>query len=222
MLRETRSLQLAEDVVSEAFVEALVSGARQEASSAIQSAVDGGMQIEELYLEVFQPSLREIGRLWQTGKITVAEEHLATASTQFIMAQLYPKVFGLPQADRGTLLATCVAGNLHEVGVRMLADVFSLHGWQTHLLGADTPTDAVVKMAVARGADVVAVSATLIEQLDVVSVLIAALREATTATILVGGPPFVVTPSLVQAVDADGTANDARAAVALAESLMRR
>lgn len=213
-------VQSAHPALAAAFVEALVSGARREASLAVQDAVERGFGIEELYLEVVQPALREVGRQWQVGDITVAQEHLATATAQMIMAQLYPKIFELPTGTRGTFVATCVAGNLHEVGARMLADVFTLHGWQAHLLGADVPTDDVVEMVVRMGADVVAISATMDDQLDAVAALIGAIRARSTVVILVGGVPFLDAPHLADEVGADGTALDARAAVQLAESLV--
>ena len=50
------------------------------------------MSIRDVYLLVFQPCQREVGRLWEAGRITVAQEHYCTAATQVIMSQLAPRL----------------------------------------------------------------------------------------------------------------------------------
>ena len=42
------------------------------------------------------------------------------------------------------MVATCIGGELHEIGIRMVADFFEMEGWDTYYLGANTPADAVV------------------------------------------------------------------------------
>ena len=68
--------------------------------------------------------LREVGRLWQMNRLSVAQEHYVTAATQLIMSQLYPLVFRTARRDR-RIVAACVGGELHELGVRMVADRLS-------------------------------------------------------------------------------------------------
>ncbi len=104
------------------------------------------------YLEVFAPVLREVGRLWQLGQATVGQEHLVTAATQLAMAQLYPRTFATPRIGR-TIVVAAVGGELHEIGARMVADLFELGGWDSHFLGANTPTNAVIDIVGQIGAD---------------------------------------------------------------------
>ena len=78
-------------------------------------------------------------RYWQMNRLTVAQEHYCTAATQMIMSQLYPYIFEGERNGR-VLVATCVAENLHEIGVRMVTDFFEMDGWDTFYLGANVPT----------------------------------------------------------------------------------
>ncbi|MGC8779200.1 MAG: cobalamin B12-binding domain-containing protein [Candidatus Caldatribacteriaceae bacterium] len=48
--------------------------------------------LKSFYLEVVQPSLYDIGALWEEGQINVAEEHLATAIVGRIMANIYARI----------------------------------------------------------------------------------------------------------------------------------
>jgi len=57
------------------------------------------------------------------NEVSVAQEHYCTAATQLIMSQLYPHIFAGEKTER-TLIATCVAGDLHEIGIRMVSDLF--------------------------------------------------------------------------------------------------
>jgi methanogenic corrinoid protein MtbC1 len=204
------------------YFEALRRGERHVASRMVLEAVAGGTSVREIYLNVFQPAQYEIGRLWQTNRISVAQEHYCTAATQLIMSQLYPHIFATAKNGRN-LVATCVAGDLHEIGVRMVADFFEMDGWNTFYLGANTPHAGVCASIVERRADVLAVSATISFHADAVAELIRAVRRdpgAGRVRILVGGYPFNRDRELWRKVGADGSAPDAQQAIALAAELV--
>jgi methylmalonyl-CoA mutase cobalamin-binding domain/chain len=203
------------------YLNALLRGERHVASRLILDAVDQGVPIKDLYLHVFQPSQHEIGRLWQMNQISVAREHYCTAATQLIMSQLYPYIFATERIGR-RFVATCVGGELHEIGVRMVADFFEMEGWDTYYLGANTPTESIVQTVVERGADILGVSATIAFHTSAVADLIANVRasEAGDVKILVGGYPFNIASDLWRQVGADGCAHDAQEAVELANRLV--
>ena len=200
------------------YMHTLLGGERQGAAQLVFDAARRGESPRELYLQVFQPALREIGRLWQANRMSVAQEHFCSISTQMLMSQLLTHD---PVADRGSgsVVVACVSGELHDVGARMVSDFFEMAGWRTYFCGASTPHGAIVEALVDRGADVLAVSTTMGLRLHHVKDLIEHIRaepRCDGVRIMVGGYPFMVDPTLAQAVGADGTANDADAAVALA------
>jgi MerR family transcriptional regulator, light-induced transcriptional regulator len=208
--------------LARAYLRCLLDGRRHEAVAMILDAAQSGTPVEDLYLRVLQNVQREIGRLWQLNRITVAQEHYGTAVTQQAMARLYPHVFGRDRVGR-TLVATCVADELHEVGLRMVADLFELTGWDTHYLGANVPVQGVVQTVLDRRADVLAVSTTITANLHHVEELIAAVRAVPAAAapkVLVGGYPFLIAGDLWRRVGADGFAADAREAVTVANKLV--
>ena len=211
------------DQLGRDYLQALLRGERQVASRMILDAVAGGVSIKEIYLHVFQRSQHEIGRLWQMNRICVAEEHYCTAATQLIMSQLYPFLFGHAKKSGRTLVATCVAGDLHEIGVRMVADFFEIEGWDTFYLGASVPAASVIQTIKDRRADVLAVSATMSFHLQAVSELIAAVRASEVGDrvkVLVGGYPFNLVADLWRLVGADAVARDAEESVAVARRLV--
>jgi methanogenic corrinoid protein MtbC1 len=197
------------------YLDALLSMDRWRAEALVMEAFERGTPIRSLYLDLFQPVMREVGRLWHANRVTVAQEHYVSAATQMAMSRLYPSVFA-GEKTGPVVLATCVSGELHEIGMRMVADLLELEGCQTHYVGANAPPNSVVDMAHKVGADVVAISATISANVPMVSDLIGRLRKSAGGDdmmILVGGYPFNVDPGLWRAVGADAMASDAAEAV---------
>jgi methanogenic corrinoid protein MtbC1 len=209
--------------LARSYMDALVRGDRFSASCIVLEAARQGTAIKDIYLHVFQCSQREIGRLWQTNQISVAQEHFSTAVTQLVMSQLYPYIFASEKKGR-RLVTTCVGGELHEIGARMVADFFEMDGWDTYFLGANTPLDSILRTVAERQADVLAISATMTFHLGKVTELIAELRRSgldKRTRVLVGGYPFNIAPNLWQTVGADGYARDAREALIEAERILQ-
>src|SRR5690349_3730573 len=72
------------------YVEAQLAGDRDAAIRLLmEEGLEKGVSVAELQLDVIQRAQREIGRLWQENKISVAQEHLATAISQLVLAHLY-------------------------------------------------------------------------------------------------------------------------------------
>lgn len=204
------------------YLSDLIGQRRGAATRLLLGAVEDGVPVTQIYLEVLQPVQRELGRLWQVNRISVAQEHYATAVTQMIMAQLYEYIFTGDKGGR-TLVAACVGGELHEIGMRMVADFFEMNGWDTVYIGANTPiADVVASVAVSR-ADVLALSATMGFHIPLVAEVIAAIRadvRTMHTPVIVGGYPFNLVDDLWQRVGADGSATDAAGALRLAEELV--
>ena len=209
-------------LLADEYLNALLRGRRDEASRLILTAVESGSTVKDVYLQVFQKAQHEIGRLWQTNQISVAQEHYCTAATQMIMSQLYPYIFAFEKNGK-TLVATCTSGDLHEIGVRMVSDFFEMEGWDTFYLGANTPARDLIQAVKERGADLVLISATMTFHLRYVREMIAAIRkdsETKSVKIMVGGYPFNVAPELWKQVGADGFAKNAESALRTAEKLI--
>ena len=202
----------------DAYLAAIRNGDRRLAFQIIDDARDAGLDLAAIYLSILQPALAEIGCLWQENKITVAEEHLATAITQAAMARAYERAFAWRTHGGRTLLAACVDVERHEVGLRMLCDLLDLEGWHTTYLGATVPVDSLVAMVKRMRPNVVALSTALAPHLPRLRAMIEAITEALgneRPIIIVGGRPFLEDPTLAERLGADFTARNASDAVRL-------
>ncbi|MBK8015460.1 MAG: cobalamin-dependent protein [Betaproteobacteria bacterium] len=208
----------AHKALSQAFLDACLHMQRSKALSTIQQAVDQGVPLPVIYVDVITPAMRELGRLWHLSQVTVGQEHYCTAVAQMVMAQLFPAIFDGGRISKGCVVSACVAGELHEIGARMVADMFEMNGWDTIFLGADVPRQSVIDVIVENRADVLAISTTLGANLGHASDLIDAVRAEPACNgvkVMVGGAAFGVDPQLWKRVGADGWAPDAPAALVL-------
>lgn len=204
------------------YLEAILAGSRREAFGVVELARAEGLGIRALYVDVFQPAMREVGRMWQENRITVADEHLATAITQASMARLYDELFRGSPEPGPLLVAACADQERHELGLRMICDVLEMEGWDTVFLGASVPVEDLVRMVQARRPQVVALSASISPHVARVRDAIQAIRDAhpeQPPLIAVGGRAFIDDPALATRLGADLTAKDA---VEAAERLKER
>lgn len=210
------------DGLAKRYLDFLLRGERQAALALVQEAIRAGMGIKEVWLRVFQDSQYEVGRLWQSNKISVAQEHFCTMATQANMSRLYSQVFSGPRNGRA-LVTACAPGEIHEFGLRMVADFFEMEGWDTYHLGANTPSAALVDFVAQRRPGLLGLSATMTYHLEAVAAMVRALRsnqETREIPIMVGGHGFNLEPDLWRDIGADGYASDAEEALAIAGRLI--
>ncbi|WP_319478554.1 cobalamin-dependent protein [Marispirochaeta aestuarii] len=204
------------------YIQALLKRDREGAMKIIMQEMEAGRDIREMYEYVFQVSQREIGRLWQTGNVSVAQEHYCTGATQLIMSRLYPYVFN-HEKNGLTFIGTSVGDELHELGIRMVSDFFELDGWDTIFLGANTPAKDILRCIMDEQAKVIGISVTITFHLHKAREIIDSIAENPElrgVRILVGGYPFNEDRELWHRIGAHGYGTDARDAIRTARRLV--
>lgn len=196
------------------YIKAMYLGSGRLADQVVEWALAAGLTAEQIYLELFQPTAYEIGRLWQINQFSVAQEHLATAIIERQMGDLH-RHFRPIQTRPATLVIGCVADEQHRLGARMVADFFERDGWTVHYLGAAVPTDTFVAMAREMRADLIGLSAQMIFNVPTVVELVEELdrRGMSGLPVMVGGLPFISQPNLFLTLGVRFAGLDAREAV---------
>ncbi len=191
------------------YLAALLAADVNRARAVIGEAVEAGLAPSELYLDVFQEALHEVGRLWQSGEATIAQEHLATATTQALMARVCTKLGAAPRGELRALIAA-TEHDYHALGSRFLADFLEAEGWTVLELGAATPTESLVRLAEELQPAVVCLSTTLEENLPHARAAIARLGELEPRPLIaVGGQAYGGRQSVAAELGADLFATDA-------------
>jgi MerR family transcriptional regulator, light-induced transcriptional regulator len=205
------------DDVRRRYLEHLLAPDGRRAWSVIAEALDDGVAPGRIYLDVLTPTMVEIGTLWETARIGVAQEQLATQITQTVLARLAPSLEDAAAAfardgRRRLALVAGTPGELHAIGARMVADFLEGAGWDVLLLGGDAPAAELVALAARRRPDVVALSTSLSFNLLSAQRVFKRLRELDAPPLLVaGGRAYERLPDRVLLAGADLFAADPEA-----------
>lgn len=172
------------------YLKDLLSGNHAGCASVVEQSVKSKTPVRRIYADLFQRSLYEVGELWEFNKISVAVEHVATAVTEGIMNRLYSEIISPKRAGKKAVVAS-VENELHQVGAKMVADMFEMGGWDAYYLGANTPTYELVRFVHETGPDVIGLSLSVFFHMEYLENMITTLgKEFETIEILVGGQAF--------------------------------
>jgi methanogenic corrinoid protein MtbC1 len=105
----------------------------------VATAADLGVPLVILFGEVLAPALRDVGDRWQHGQLLVAQEKEVSELTRDIIAELSWR-HAPPEPSRPAIVAACIQGERHELGLRMVCGLLRAEGWAIHYLGADVDT----------------------------------------------------------------------------------
>ena len=172
------------------YLDALLAGDRRRCNEEFEAWLATGADLRSLYQELIQRSLYDVGVLWEHGRVSVATEHLATAITESLLNLVYPRLFSQPRIGKSAVVA-CTANEYHQIGGKMVADIFELNGWRGYFLGANTPRPDLLDLIREKKPDVVTLSLTIYFNLESLLKTATAVRaEFPTVPILVGGQAF--------------------------------
>jgi methanogenic corrinoid protein MtbC1 len=125
-------------------------------AQAVLDSLLGMTTLDSVLGEVVLPYLHELGRRWERGEITVAQEHFASAVLRgrlLGLARGWGRGFG-PQA-----MLACLPGEQHDLGLIAFGLALRARGWRIAYLGSDLPIESVVSAASAVGPAFVVLSA---------------------------------------------------------------
>ncbi|MFW5866524.1 MAG: cobalamin B12-binding domain-containing protein [Armatimonadota bacterium] len=202
------------------YLQAILTGERRAARQIALDAIDSGLGLEELYADVFQECMHTVGELWETNRISVADEHMATAITQSVMAEVYQRVPWSEQT-RGNVVLTGVQGEMHQIGPHLVADALDIRGWNVRFLGANVPHRDVLQAVEEHEADILGISTTVLFNTGFALDIIEQARDrfGEKLRIVVGGAAFRLSPDIVAEIGAAACALNLQEAVAAFDQL---
>ena len=206
-------------------LDALLIGEHKLAKQLIFDSIGKGTRLKEIYLDVLQSIQYEIGRLWHKGEVSIAQEHYCSATIEQIISQLYTKILSIKKKNT-VYVGTCIDGELHQIGARMVAAFFEMDGWTTYYLGAKTPTNIILSTLEESNADILGISVSMSTNHNKLKDLIETIKSSKNVLkkckIMVGGYYILNNSDLWQKVGADATAKSAAEAVLNANKLMEK
>ncbi|MBL8388736.1 MAG: cobalamin-dependent protein [Hydrogenophaga sp.] len=168
---------LIDDQRFHAYLADLVAGRREACIHHVDALLAQGATARELYVDLFQASLYEVGHRWETGEVSVATEHVATAITEELLGRVFPQVARrAPVGHRAVV--SCAADEFHQIGGRIVADTLEGMGWDVDFVGAGASMAELVDCVMRAPADLVAVSVSVDAHLARMAQTVRAVRAA--------------------------------------------
>lgn len=209
--------------IFEKLTNSIILGEPELTVEATREALAAGIEPMAIIRQGLVPGMNVVGEKFSSGEYFLPDLIIAADGMQQAMELLEPELRARQQTleSSGTVVIGTVKGDIHEIGKSLVATMLSANGFKVIDLGVDVPTQKFVDTVKESGADIVGLSAllttTMTIQREVVQALtVAGLREK--VKVIVGGAP--VTRSWAKDIGADGFAEDAMGAVAIAKQLM--
>lgn len=176
---------------SDEFEKYLLAGDYEKCYDFVKTVLNDGIDTSQLYDEILKKSLYTIGEMWETGKISVSAEHLASAIVETILSEEYFKISTKNKIQK-TVVVACTENEFHQIGSKMVSDIFQLNGWNVHYLGANTTRSELNAVIGKAKPDILAISLSIPFNLPLFEKTLTTVRaEFSELYILAGGQAFI-------------------------------
>ena len=209
------------------FLLANLEGRGEDALDFIRSALRKGVSVADIQDHILGPAQREAGRMWLMAEIPIADEHYGTAIVERALGLLQESL-PRPAADAKVVMTMGVAGNMHDLGLRMIGQRLQQEGFAVHHLGPNMPSTDLAWSLQDRNVDVLAMSASMLMHVHGVMEAVTQIRavceqlygDPNAKPIMLGGHPFGVCPDLHLELGAQAGLDDVRRVAEVAAKLV--
>ena len=204
------------------LTQAVIDGEPEQAAALAQQALQLGLDPLFCINQALTPGMQRVGELFESGEYFLPDLIIGGEAMKQALAILEPALVGGRQRQvLARVVLGTVKGDLHEIGKTLVGTLLTANGFLVTDIGIDQSADSFVQAVTATQADLVGASALLTTTMPQQQRIIEALKEAglrDRVKVMVGGAP--VTAAWAEKVGADGYAEDAIGAVALAKRLV--
>jgi len=165
------------------------------AAQAVLDRLMSDLSLATVLRDVVMPYLTELGKRWQLGTASIAQEHFASNLLRGWLAGL-ARGWGNGHGPRAVL--ACPPGELHDLALMIFGIMLNRSGWRIDYLGMITPVDELTRTVAMRRPDLVVLAATLPERLEPLAPQLTTLAQHTPLALAGAG----ATPELADAVGA--------------------
>lgn len=193
------------------------------ASNAARAAVELNISPVRAIEEGLAVGLREVGERFHRGELWLPHLMLGAEAMEAAMGVLEEHISSeeLASTSSGTVVIGTVEGDIHDLGLRIVASMLRANGFKVHDLGCNTRSLDFIEKAKEVKADIIAASSLMTTTMPFMKDLVEALESAGIRgqfKVMVGGGP--VTEKWAQEIGADGYGRDAAEAVRVAKELI--
>lgn len=174
------------------FFDALIKGDRKKSNEILSKKLEENTSIEDIYEKVIKNAMYKIGDLWETGEVSVATEHMASAIVESELNRIFDSVNTSNKDKYKTAVLACVEKEYHQIGIKMVSDILEDRGWNTYFLGSNVPPKELNDFIGSVRPDLIALSFSIYFNLNSLEEMIKKIKESfPDQLIIVGGQAFL-------------------------------
>jgi len=172
------------------YMDALLHGKREKCRRVVTELIHKKADIKDVYTNLFQKSMYEIGSLWEHNKISIAKEQIATAITENLLSLFYPTLFSAERTGHTSVICSVHEEN-HQIGGKMVADFFESRGWNSEYVEIRDPVDDFLGYLKVKDPDMVGFSVSLQQNIPYMKQLIRKVKSIFPGvSLIIGGQAF--------------------------------
>ncbi|WP_226529758.1 B12-binding domain-containing protein [Metabacillus niabensis] len=173
------------------FADSLLKGNQDAAWNIVMNEVGHDISRKDVLENLITKAMQYIGKLWEKDEITVADEHLATSTCEYILVRFdfhMKNTHRFHQVEPRKVMLLCLEKELHDLGIKMVAQLFEENGWNTRLLGPNLPLEEAISFAEKWEPDVIGLSFSIWYHAELLTTYSKALEELPhKPAVIVGG-----------------------------------
>lgn len=191
--------------VQKIYLDYLLKGDSYKARNCILSLYEEGIEIENIYFNLLEKVMKEVGILWEKGIIDVWKEHFISEVTIDIMREL--KFREKKKSNMSpTIIALNPGAEMHNIGLRMISDLLEIRGFHVIYLGSNVPIQSLIKAIEVEKPKFIMISVTLQHHIDSATYMISAIKDyfgVKSPKIFIGGFAFCNVDKVCERTGAD-------------------
>ncbi len=203
------------------ITKAVYDGEEQKTVELVKQALAEGIGAQDIVDKGLVKGLHECGAGYEAGEKFIPEMLMAAEAMKASMAILKPHLAAGEKAAGGKVVLATVEGDVHDIGLELVATMLGSAGFEVNFMGPDVETSRIIAAVKQDKPQLLGLSALLTNTMDIMPVIIKKLEQEglrNSLKVIIGGAP--VSQDYADRIGADGFAYDAAAAVPVAKKLV--
>ena len=115
--------------------------------------------IADFFDKILRPVMAKIGKDWETGKITIATEHVASNIAQTLVKIIMEQSSGT--GNKKKVMICVPVGEEHHIGCDVLETYLTIKGFKVFNMGTSIPTESIMEFINMKKPNIVLISITI-------------------------------------------------------------
>lgn len=130
--------------VDDELYDLIINGQYEKAKNYSLENINDVAEFIKLFESKIYPILEKIGLQWESNKISVAKEHLASSVIKYIVSEFFASKKPINKNKKDKVIVCGVQGESHALVIDILFNIFNAYGYEVYCFNSDLPNDDLI------------------------------------------------------------------------------